>query len=127
MPGIQDHIGRKNNPLVIILMILTGAFLFVVLFFGGELGLIGLLGLFGAGALVFVAYRYPSIMIFLWMFSTQIMVELIVWDYDNYFEPSLSIGGGIDMLYGDPILFAIIAALFVKLFVGDRRAKGHSF
>ncbi|MEL7342156.1 MAG: O-antigen ligase family protein, partial [Bacteroidota bacterium] len=57
------------------------------------------------------------------MFTTQIMVEMIVWDYDKYFEPSLSIGGGIDMLYGDPILFGIIAAMGLKLFNGDRRAQ----
>ena len=123
MSSAFEKIGIKRSPTEIILVVAGGIALFAMLLFGGELGLLALNGLFGAAILVLVAYRLPSVMVFLWMFSTQIMVEMIVWDYDKYYEPSLSIGGGIDMLYGDPILFAIIAAMAIKLFVGDQRAK----
>ncbi len=118
-----EKIKLKRSPLELIAIAGGGLALFGILLFGGELGLLALNGLFGAAVLVLIAYRLPAIMILIWMFSTQIMVELIVWDYDKYFEPSLSIGGGVDMLYGDPILFAMIAALMIKLFVGDERAR----
>ena len=118
-----EKIGFKRNPLELLLYLAGALVLFGFIVFGGELGLIALNGLFAVAALVFVAYRYPAFMIAVWMFSTQIMVELIVWDYDKYFEPSLNIGGGIDMLYGDPILFGIIMAMFLKLASGDQRAR----
>ena len=127
MSSTFEKIGIKRSPLEILLVVAGCVGLFAMLLFGGELGLLALNGLFGAAILVLVAYRLPNVMIFLWMFSTQIMVEMIVWDYDKYYEPSLSIGGGVDMLYGDPILFAIIAAMAIKLFVGDQRAKDTLF
>ena len=123
MSSTLEKIGIKRSPLELLLIATGGILLFAMLLFGGELGLLALNGLFGAAILVLVAYRLPTVMIFLWMFSTQIMVEMIVWDYDKYYEPSLTIGGGIDMLYGDPILFGIVAAMFIKLFTGDQRAK----
>ena len=127
MSSAFEKIGIKRNPLELLLIVGGGLVLFGLLAFGGELGLLALNGLFGAGILVLIAYRLPSVMILLWMFSTQIMVEMIVWDYDKYYEPSLSIGGGVDMLYGDPILFGIIAAMMLKLFAGDQRAKNALF
>jgi|GEM_PF-1778592 len=127
MSSTFEKIGIKRSPLEILLVVAGCVGLFAMLLFGGELGLLALNGLFGAAILVLVAYRLPNVMIFLWMFSTQIMVEMIVWDYDKYYEPSLSIGGGVDMLYGDPILFAIIAAMAIKLFAGDQRAKDTLF
>ncbi len=127
MSSTFEKIGIKRSPLEILVVVAGCVGLFAMLLFGGELGLLALNGLFGAAVLVLVAYRLPNVMIFLWMFSTQIMVEMIVWDYDKYYEPSLSIGGGVDMLYGDPILFAILAAMMIKLFVGDQRAKDTMF
>ena len=118
-----EKIGIKRVPLELLLFLGAGAALFAFILLGGDKGLLALNGLFGAAILVFIAYRLPTVMIGLWMLSTQIMVEMIVWDYDNYFEPSLSIGGGIDMLYGDPILFGILAATAIKLFTDDLRAR----
>ena len=127
MSGSLKKIGIKRSPLEILLVITGGSLLFAMLLFGGEFGLLALNGMFGAAVLVLIAYKLPTVMIFLWMFSTQIMVEMIVWDYDKYYEPSLTIGGGIDMLYGDPILFGIITAMLIKVYVGDKRSKDALF
>ena len=127
MPSHLENIGSKRSPVELIALGI-GALLFVaIIVFGGEKILLLLNGLGAALILFVIAYRYPSLMVGLWAISTQVMVEVIIWDYSKYIEPSLSIGGGIDMLYGDPILFSMLAAMMAKLLAGDPRAKRSLF
>ncbi len=123
MPSHLENIGSKRSPVELVALGI-GALLFVaIIVFGGEKILLLLNGLGAALILFIIAYRYPSLMVGLWAISTQVMVEMIIWDYSKYIEPSLNIGGGIDMLYGDPILFSMLAAMMAKVFIGDPRAK----
>lgn len=123
MPSLLENIKSKRSPVELIALGIGAILFFAILVFGGEKIIILLNGLCVALIFFIIAYRYPSVMIALWALSTQLMVEMIIWDYSKYIEPSLNIGGGIDMLYGDPILFCMIAAMTVKLFIGDPRAK----
>ncbi len=123
MSSLLENIGSKWSPVELIALCIGAVLFFAILVFGGEKIVILLNGLCAALILFIIAYRYPSFMIALWAFSTQVMVEMIIWDYSKYIEPSINIGGGIDMLYGDPILFSMLAAMMAKLFIGDPRAK----
>lgn len=123
MSGQLGKIVRNRSPRELIVMGLGALALFGILAFGGEQILILLNGLCVGLVLLIVAYRYPSFMVLLWGLSTQVMVEVIIWDYSKYIEPSLNIGGGIDMLYGDPVLFCMLAAMTIKLMAGDHRAR----
>ncbi len=118
-----ENIKSKRSPVELVALGIAAILFFAILVFGGEKIVILLNGLCVALIFFVVAYRYPSFMVGMWALSTQVMVEMIIWDYSKYIEPSLNIGGGIDMLYGDPILFCMLAAMMTKLFVGDPRAK----
>lgn len=123
MSSLLENIGSKWSPVELIALCIGAVLFFAILVFGGEKIVILLNGLCAALIFFVIAYRYPSFMIALWAFSTQVMVEMIIWDYSKYIEPSINIGGGIDMLYGDPILFSMLSAMMAKLFIGDPRAK----
>ncbi|MEM8488539.1 MAG: hypothetical protein AAF564_23530, partial [Bacteroidota bacterium] len=123
MSSHLENIKSKRSPVELVALGIAAILFFAILVFGGEKIVILLNGLCVGLIFFVIAYRYPSFMIGVWALSTQVMVEMIIWDYSKYIEPSLNIGGGIDMLYGDPILFCLIAAMMTKLFIGDPRAK----
>ncbi len=123
MSSHLENIKSKRSPVELVALGIAAILFFAILVFGGEKIVILLNGLCVGLIFFVVAYRYPSFMVAMWALSTQVMVEMIIWDYSKYIEPSLNIGGGIDMLYGDPILFCMIAAMMTKLFIGDPRAK----
>ena len=123
MPSHLEKIAGKRSAIELIGIGAAALAFFGILVFGGEKIVILLNGLCLGIGLLIVAYRYPSFMVLLWGLSTQVMVEMIIWDYSKYIEPSLNIGGGIDMLYGDPILFCMVGAMMIKLFTGDDRAR----
>lgn len=127
MASHLEKIGSKRSPIELIALGAGALAFFFMILFGGEKIVLMLNGLCMAAGLFVVAYRYPAFMIALWALSTQVMVEIIIWDYSKYIEPSLNIGGGVDMLYGDPVLFAMVSAMMAKLFVGDDRAKATFF
>ena len=127
MSSHLEKLTARLSPLELIGVGLAVLAFFGILVFGGEKIVILLNGLCIALGLFIVAYRYPSFMVLLWGLSTQVMVEVIIWDYSKYIEPSLNIGGGIDMLYGDPILFCMLGAMTLKLLVGDSRARATYF
>lgn len=123
MQSQLPNIGFKKSPVELIALGIAAILFFVIIAFGGEKIVVLLMGLCGAFVFFLVAYHKPAAMVALWALSTQVMVEVIIWDYSKYIEPSLNIGGGIDMLYGDPILFSMMAAMMAKLLTGDPRAK----
>jgi O-antigen ligase len=123
MSGLLERVSSRRTTLELSAMGLLALSFFAFLVFGGEKVVILLNGLCLAFGLVLIAYRYHAFTMALWGLSTQMMVETVIWDYSNYVEPSLNVGGGVDMLYGDPILFAIISAMLIKIFSGDLRAR----
>ncbi|MEZ4698717.1 MAG: O-antigen ligase family protein [Rhodothermales bacterium] len=123
MSSLLEKSSSRRSPLEISAVVLIALSFFAFLVFGGEKVVLMLNGLCFAFGLVLIAYKYHWVMLLLWGLSTQLMVEMVIWDYSNYVEPSISVGGGVDMLYGDPVLFAMLAAMAIKVFSGDYRAK----
>jgi len=123
MSSLLEKASSRRSPLEISAMVLIALSFFAFLVFGGEKVVLLLNGLCLAFGLVLVAYKYHWVMVGLWGLATQIMVEVVIWDYSNYVEPSISAGGGVDMLYGDPILFAMLTAMSIKVASGDLRAR----
>ena len=127
MPSHLERISIRPSPIQWIGIGAGALAFFGVLVFGGEKLVILLNGMVLAAGLLVVSYRFPAVMVLLWGLSTQIMAEAIIWDYSKYIEPSLNIGGGIDMLYGDPVLFGMLGAMTLKLFTSDDRARSTYF
>ena len=123
MSSLLENTEQRRNPLIYLAVGAFAVAFFAIIAFGGE-KIVLLLNALCFGVIFFIiAYKYHWLMVIFWALSTQMMVEMIIWDYSNYVEPSLSVGGGVDMLYGDPILFVMVAAMIIKLFSGDYRAR----
>lgn len=107
------HLTHPGTRTDVVWALLAGLALTGWIAWTGVPGVVLLAALTGAAGMVLLALRAPATTIGLWLVTT--MGLEVMW------RTSMPVGGGVDLRFADPVLFAMLGALVVRLLGDDRR------